>query len=66
MMLKLHLALNIIGALLIASSDQNVNDAGGLIFGIMVIMVAAIIIVSEAYRRMNAVTYKIRVKVEGY
>ena len=37
-MLKLHLALNIIGALLIASSDQNVNDAGGLIFGIMVIM----------------------------
>lgn len=65
-MLKLHLALNIIGALLIASSDQNVNDAGGLIFGIMVIMVAAIIIVSEAYRRMNAVTYKIRVKVEGY
>ncbi|EPP8464878.1 TPA: hypothetical protein ACTXAV_000170 [Raoultella planticola] len=65
-MLKLHLALNIIGALLIASSDQNVNDAGGLIFGIMVILVAAIIIVSEAYRRMNAVTYKIRVKVEGY
>ncbi|EPY4270290.1 hypothetical protein AB8R44_10150 [Klebsiella pneumoniae subsp. ozaenae] len=66
MMLKLNLALNIIGALLIASSDQNVNDAGGLIFGIMVILVAAIIIVSEAYRRMNAVTYKIRVKVEGY
>ncbi|EOY9167690.1 hypothetical protein ACYCW3_003166 [Klebsiella quasipneumoniae] len=65
-MLKLNLALNIIGALLIASSDQNVNDAGGLIFGIMVILVAAIIIVSEAYRRMNAVTYKIRVKVEGY
>ncbi|HHS9967634.1 TPA: hypothetical protein ACTW6G_002912 [Raoultella ornithinolytica] len=65
-MLKLHLALNIIGALLIASSDQNVNDAGGLIFGIMVILVAAIIIVSEAYRRMNAATYKIRVKVEGY
>ncbi|OZP72383.1 hypothetical protein CIG23_17530 [Raoultella planticola] len=65
-MLKLNLALNIIGALLIASSDQNVNDAGGLIFGIMVILVAAIIIVSEAYRRMNAVTYKIRVKAEGY
>ncbi|MBZ7566766.1 hypothetical protein [Klebsiella grimontii] len=65
-MLKLHLALNIIGALLIASSDQNVNDAGGLIFGIMVILVAAIIIVSEAYRSTNAVTYKIRVKVEGY
>ncbi|HHT0304340.1 TPA: hypothetical protein ACTW34_002841 [Raoultella planticola] len=65
-MLKLNLALNIIGALLIASSDQNVNDAGGLIFGIMVILAAAIIIVSEAYRRMNAVTYKIRVKVEGY
>lgn len=50
-MLKLHLALNIIGALLIASSDQRVNDAAGLIFGIMVILISAVVVITEANRR---------------
>jgi len=48
--MKFHWTSNCFGALLIAMSDQEHNDATGLIFGIMVILVSAVVVITEANR----------------
>ncbi|HCA6517421.1 hypothetical protein I0F14_03135 [Klebsiella pneumoniae] len=50
-MMKMHWTLNFVGALLMATANQQANDAGGLIFGIMVVVMSALIVIMEVNRR---------------
>lgn len=54
-MLILHWSLNVVGAILMATSDQQAQDARGLIFGLMVVIVSVVIVICESGRRLNYV-----------
>lgn len=55
--MKFHWGSTLIGALLMATSDQGSNDAVGLIFGIMVILVSVVVVVTESNRRREGGSY---------
>ncbi|KAF6589106.1 hypothetical protein G9G39_22560 [Cronobacter sp. EKM101R] len=52
-MLILHWSLNVVGALLMATSNPQAQDARGLIFGLMVVIVSVVILICESSRRPN-------------
>lgn len=52
-MIILHWSLTVFGALLMATADQKSQDARGLIFGIMVVIVSGVIMIFESSRRLN-------------
>ena len=56
-MVRFNFIMCFIGVVLMSASDPASGDAGGFIFGIMVVMVSALVVVSEAYRKMDAITY---------
>ncbi|WP_175613488.1 hypothetical protein [Cronobacter sakazakii] len=52
-MLLLHWSLTFVGALLMATANPQTQDARGLIFGMMVVIFSAVIVICESSRRLN-------------
>lgn len=52
-MLLLHWSLTLVGALIMATAKPETQDARGLIFGLMVVIVSAVIVICESSRRLN-------------
>lgn len=57
-MINFQWVMTLIGALIVPLSDVRCGDFGGVIFGLMVVCSSAIIVISESFRRMDAVAYK--------
>lgn len=52
-MIILHWLLTFFGALLMATANPQTQDARGLIFGLMVVIVSGVIMIGESSRRLN-------------
>lgn len=63
-MINFQWVMTLIGALIVPLSDVGHGDLGGVIFGLMVVLSSATIVISELFRRMDAVTYKLKIPQE--
>lgn len=54
-MIAMHWIINFLAVLLISTSDGEKGDGGGLIFGTMMVLVSALIVIMEVKRQERSI-----------